>query len=49
MTKNTKKASSRIFYTAPRHWRVWQWLLTPPAMVIWVLMVGFTIALINLS
>ena len=49
MTKKRKKMSSRVFYTAPRHWQIWGWLLTPPAMVIWVLLVGFTIALINLS
>lgn len=42
------KASDRIFYTAPRKWKVWDLFLTPPAMVIYVLTIGFTIALINL-
>ena len=35
MTKSTKKASSRIFYTAPRNWRLFQidWLWTPASLV----------------
>jgi len=49
MSKKRPAASNRIFYIAPRRWLIWQWLLTPPAMVLWVLLVGFTIALINLS
>ena len=47
--KRTAKASNRVFYTAPRHWHIWQWLFTPPALVLWVLTVGFTIALIWIS
>lgn len=47
-TYNTKPASERVFYRAPRTWLIWEWLLTPPAMVIYVLTIGFTIALINI-
>jgi len=50
MSKKPKrpKASDRIFYTAPRHWKVWDLFFTPAAMVLYVLTVGFTIALVNL-
>jgi hypothetical protein len=46
--RNTAKASNRIFYTAPRHWKIWQLFFTMPALVLFVLSMGFTIALINL-
>ena len=39
MPKTTKRASSRIFYTAPRNWRIFQfdWLWTPASLVFCVL------------
>lgn len=47
MAKNTKPASERIFYRAPRKWDLWkmQWLWTAPSLVISVLMF-FPLALI---
>lgn len=42
------KASDRLFYIRPRHWKVWDLFFTPAAMVLYVLTIGFTIALINL-
>jgi hypothetical protein len=45
MTKKRKKASDRIFYTAPRNWKVWQWAFTPAALVLFCLTVFLTIAL----
>ena len=41
----TAKASNRIFYTAPRHWKVWEWLLTPATLVLFLLTVFLTVAL----
>lgn len=45
MTDKRKKASDRIFYTAPRNWRIWQWLFTPAALVLFLLTMFLTIAL----
>lgn len=47
MPKSTKKASSRIFYRAPRTWKVFQfeWLWTAPSLVFCVL-AFFPLALI---
>ena len=47
-TYNTKPASERVFYRAPRTWKVWDLFFTPAAMVLYVLTIGFTIALVNL-
>jgi hypothetical protein len=35
MTKKRPKASQRVFYTAPRNWRLFQldWLWTPASLV----------------
>lgn len=40
--------TDRIFYRSPRNWLIWNILLSVPAMILYVLVVGFTIALINL-
>ena len=47
MAKNTKPASERIFYRAPRKWDLWklQWLWTAPSLVFCVL-AFFPLALI---
>lgn len=42
------KASNRVFYKSPLNWQVWDLFFTPAAMVLYVLTIGFTIALINL-
>ena len=43
--KHRPKASDRIFYTAPRKWKIWEWLLTPVALVAFLLTVFLTVAL----
>lgn len=47
MAKNTKPASERIFYRAPRKWEFWklQWLWTAPSLVFITLAI-FPLALI---
>ena len=27
--RNTKKATSRLFFVAPRNWKIWVWVCSP--------------------
>ena len=51
MPKNTKPASERIFYRAPRKWELWklQWLWTAPSLVFCVLAFLIADKLLKLS
>ncbi len=43
--KNTKPASERIFYRAPRKWVIWKVLMSGPAIAFYCMVALLTIAL----
>lgn len=45
MPKNTKPASERIFYRAPRKWVIWKVLLSGPAIGLYCVIALLTITL----
>ncbi len=45
MAKNTKPASERIFYRAPRKWVIWKVLMSGPAIAFYCMVALLTIAL----